>query len=221
MGWSSYPINLCDNYVNNKGEFDRKAFLDHEWNAQTDEAQWKVLKSSLVGSTWYAAIEHTIFCTEETTVFAMVVITSIEHGEFWYKELSEDMGPYHYDCPVGILKLLSPTKSEYALEWRKNCELMRMAKNQRATFFKLANVGMRKIKYILPKDLSDGYHKGEIVWLSKYRQWNKRTKKETWVWSDGMLRWPKTLIDEKCCQIYEEDGKTLVPFAIVDIEGVK
>lgn len=218
MGWSSVEVFYLD-FKN--GKYDRKAYLDKEWNTHTNEASWEVLKSSMVGSTYYAAIKHTIFATGEVMVFADITITSIENNQFWYKDMSESMGPYKYDCPVSILNLLSPTDNEYALQWRENCQLMRMAKNQRNTFFKLANVGRRKIKYILPKDYQAGYDKGQVVWLSKYSRWNKRTKKEDFVWSDGCYRWPKTMIDEKCCQIYEEDGKTLVPFAIVDIEGVK
>ncbi|MDO5332206.1 MAG: hypothetical protein Q4E99_05950, partial [Bacillota bacterium] len=30
-------------------------------------------------------------------------------------------GPYCYDCPKAILKLLTPTDSEWANEWRRKC----------------------------------------------------------------------------------------------------
>ncbi|MDN5375448.1 MAG: hypothetical protein PWQ39_488 [Thermacetogenium sp.] len=31
------------------------------------------------------------------------------------------MGPYCYDCPERILKLLTPTENEWANEWRRKC----------------------------------------------------------------------------------------------------
>lgn len=38
-----------------------------------------------------------------------------------YKLMDESMGPYANDCPVEILDLLTPTKSEYANKWRARC----------------------------------------------------------------------------------------------------
>jgi len=35
--------------------------------------------------------------------------------------MTETMGPYQYDCPERILKLLTPTDNEYALKWRERC----------------------------------------------------------------------------------------------------
>jgi hypothetical protein len=31
------------------------------------------------------------------------------------------MGPFQYDCPERILKLLTPTSNEYAQNWRNKC----------------------------------------------------------------------------------------------------
>ncbi len=36
-------------------------------------------------------------------------------------QLSETMGPYHYDCPASILDLLGPPGNEYAAKWREAC----------------------------------------------------------------------------------------------------
>ena len=44
-----------------------------------------------------------------------------DYYNIYYKDMSEDMGPYESECPVSIIKLLSPTDHEYALAWRKRC----------------------------------------------------------------------------------------------------
>lgn len=36
-------------------------------------------------------------------------------------QLTETMGPYHYDCPASILDLLGPPGNKYAANWRKAC----------------------------------------------------------------------------------------------------
>lgn len=36
-------------------------------------------------------------------------------------QLTETMGPYHYDCPASILDLLGPPGNEYAANWREAC----------------------------------------------------------------------------------------------------
>lgn len=40
---------------------------------------------------------------------------------FGFKEMTEDMGPYCYNCPERILEQLTPTENEYALRWREQC----------------------------------------------------------------------------------------------------
>jgi len=44
-----------------------------------------------------------------------------DYHNFGYKDMEEPMGPYYYNCPERILKLLTPTTNEYALKWRKKC----------------------------------------------------------------------------------------------------
>lgn len=109
MGWTGY---YAENYKN--GKIDRKTECDNNIN---NSDYLKVLKSSMVGTTYYAAVE-TIKTKE---VFAVIFLTSVRDGEFMYKDMDETENPYECRCPKGILKLLSPTNSECALEWRKRC----------------------------------------------------------------------------------------------------
>ena len=41
---------------------------------------------------------------------------------FGYKIECEDVGPHHWNAPRTVLHLLTPTKNEYALQWRAKCE---------------------------------------------------------------------------------------------------
>ena len=116
MGLKSYFPSLFKRDVS----VDRKSELDYElftrW-CDHDNAH-ELLKSSVVGSTYYAAAR-----SQRGNIYGLVVITQVDRktGEFYYKDMSEDMLPYYFDCPLSILKLLSPTDNESALEWRKQC----------------------------------------------------------------------------------------------------
>lgn len=123
MGWTGYHAS----YYTNRGTVDRKKELDTHFNTENENATWKVLKSSMVGSVYYAAVEYTPKVEADRSkhcVFGLVCLTSVDmkdYHNFSYKDMSEDMGPAESNCPVSILKLLSPTNSEFATEWRKRC----------------------------------------------------------------------------------------------------
>ena len=71
----------------------------------------------MVGTTYYAAVRR----KDDGVVYAVVALTQMEEGEFGFKDITEICGPVEEKCPVGILKLLSPTDNELAQEWRKRC----------------------------------------------------------------------------------------------------
>lgn len=82
-----------------------------------------VLKSSMVGSVYYAAIQIKRNGIVES-VFATTALTRSnmkEYFNFLYKDIDETMGPYDCKCPKGILDLLTPTDNEYANDWRERC----------------------------------------------------------------------------------------------------
>ena len=129
MGWTEYR---AEHYK--KGKVDRKAELDPMYTQEEHDVlldgktvhypEYKVLKSAMVGSTYYAAVQITNTVEGFSKVRAAVVLTSVDskrYFNFAYKDMSEDMGPYCYDCPIGILKLLTETDNEVALEWRAKC----------------------------------------------------------------------------------------------------
>jgi hypothetical protein len=84
-------------------------------------SEFKVLDQALRGRTWYAVIEST---NPEgiNRVYGMICIWSMRRGEFGYKELGEEMGPYYHDAPLRIVNLLdklSPNECGYNLKWRQ------------------------------------------------------------------------------------------------------
>ena len=138
MGWTSYRATYYKN-----GKVDRKAECDAYFMESLNRGHFKVLKSSMVGSVYYAAIENQVKYVgtdengksiyepleeSEKKVWAAVFLTSVKDGDFYYKDMDEDMIPFAYDCPKGILDLLSPTEKEGALEWRRLCEEKRNKK---------------------------------------------------------------------------------------------
>lgn len=117
MGWT---FQNATRYKKN-GEVDRKAEVDDLYAFEDENVKVSVLKSRMVGSTYYGAIK--VEENGETTVHGSVVLTSSDKPSFnfGYKAMSETSGPFSYDCPKSILDLLSPTTNENALEWRRAC----------------------------------------------------------------------------------------------------
>lgn len=111
MGWTGFPIK----YSGYNERIDVKKELESEIFMSSDI----VLKSRMVGSTYYAAIKD--YYSGE--VVGLVVLTSVsnESGMIHYKQITEYEGPGYYDCPESILKLLSPTDNKYSLQWRERC----------------------------------------------------------------------------------------------------
>lgn len=114
MGWTfEYHYGADKKYV--------KETLDsyYTWEKE-DGTKIRLLKSTIVGSTYYGAVE-TVHPDGKRDVIAVVNLLSIRKDEWGYKGMDETMNPYRYDCPESILKLLTETDSDYANEWRAKC----------------------------------------------------------------------------------------------------
>ena len=179
MGWTSYHASYYK-----KGRIDRKAECDSIFN--DDMVNWgderkvigkfEVLKSSMVGSTYYAAVKRTKFATdttpEDVRVFAVICLTSTnmkDYYNFAYKDMDESCGPGDCDCPKSILDLLSPTDNEWANVWRKACYERIEKKKSKNSFSKLP-VGT-VIKVTMPCETNYFKH-GQEVKLQKQLKWN-------------------------------------------------
>ena len=190
MGWTSYH---ATHYKN--GKIDRKVECDAYFLEGLNRGHFDVLKSAMVGSTYYAAVQHLKRCIgkdendkyqyedvpeNERTTFAIVFLTSTDSRDYFnfaYKDMSEDMGPYKRDCPKGILDLLSPTDNEYALEWRKAC-YENIARKKSPTSLNKLPVGTR-LRVVMPFD-TKYFKEGQVVILEKREKpWSNRTRWET------------------------------------------
>ena len=142
MGWTG---TMATHYKEN-GKIDRKAECDAYFEEGLNRGNFKVLKSAMVGSVYYAAVKNLVKCIgnneegrgvyvpiDNGRVWGAVFLTSVEKGEFYYKDMSEDVGPAESKCPVSIINLLSETDDEFALNWRERCrENAKSAKNPQA-----------------------------------------------------------------------------------------
>lgn len=107
-----------------------KAYLDNQCTYPPDpekgrETGLRVLKSTVRSGAYYAACQSYDADGPRET-FAIICLVKWNPGarsgeEFGYKDMSETMGPYSYDCPASILDLLGPPANEYAANWRRAC----------------------------------------------------------------------------------------------------
>lgn len=203
MGWTSYSVEVkhkgTKRYINRKEECDKLFNQDMIGKV----GKYEVLRSTVVGSTYYAAVKKTKFATETepetSSVFGAVVLTRTNINEpynFSYKDMDETCGPCYHDCPNAILDLLSPTDNEYANEWRQKCREKTRFKSLPTNLNKLP-VGT-KIKFLAPFDMKL-YKKGDeiIVWKAK------RSVKGTY-WIDGHYAYPAKVIGNEY-EIIEEE----------------
>lgn len=177
MGWISKKSSFYTN-----GTVDRKAECDDMYTFDIIEddkivGKQTVLKSAQKGSIYYAAVRQQRFDKGTNIVGAVIVRTSVnkrEYFDFSYKSMTENMAPFYYDCPVGILKLLTPTENEYALQWRENC-YSKIEQNKNPDSLKNLPVGT-EIKIILPYPTQNHKEGEEITLIKRYRGWSSKYK---------------------------------------------
>jgi hypothetical protein len=106
---------------------DKKAWLDKRYTRASPNITSTVLKSAMVGTTYYAAVR-----VEETGnpafVYGLIVLTDAkrkasDNYTFGWKDMDETMGPYECKAPAAVLDLLTPTTNKNALRWRTDCRL--------------------------------------------------------------------------------------------------
>ena len=199
MGWTgTHATHYKD------GEVDRKAECDAYFLEGVNTGRYKVVKSSMVGSTYYAAIQNLVrkskdgngevvwvpITEEERETWAAVFLTSVNNRDYFnfsYKEMDETCGPAECNCPESILKLLTPTENEDAQSWRRRCREEHQKEKRKSVLNQLPN-GSR-IQFELPFDTNSGEKKGDIIQLFKAGGYMTKP-----YWSDGQYRWNTKLI---------------------------
>ncbi len=121
MGSTGYPGWGRDfRSMNTEGK--KKFIWEHEIGPSH-----RVVKDTIVGQVYYAVLSNSMATGQN---FAIVAPFWIRDDEVIIKTMDESMGPNYYDMPVSYLKLLSPTSSEYAREWREKVLANAKAKAQ-------------------------------------------------------------------------------------------
>jgi len=129
MGWLFYTDRRVKAYADEKAEIARLCTFE------TDTRRTGLVKTSKVGSTWYAAarvthldgspVDDRTYVTDMdgSITFGAVFLTRYDDGCWGYKDMEESAGPVESRAPLGILDLLSELKDpdSYAHAWRQRC----------------------------------------------------------------------------------------------------
>jgi hypothetical protein len=68
------------------------------------------------GNVVYCAVEH-----PSRGIFGVVVKLLRDRGDWNYRIMSENEGPFFFDCPARILARLSENSDENSINWRQKC----------------------------------------------------------------------------------------------------
>lgn len=187
MGWLEYH---AEHYKN--GKVDRKAEMDSKYNWEDESRKVEVLKSSIVGSTYYAAVKSFNKTNGYECVTAAICLTSTNNKDYYnfaYKGMDESCGPYKCDCPRSILDLLTPTENEYAKEWRKQCYENVKKRNSPNALSRLP-VGS-KIKFTLLYDTTHRKAGTELILTKVKKAWSNSS-----YWTDYYYRYSSKIIGD-------------------------
>ena len=203
MGWTSYH---ATHYKN--GRVDRKAECDAYFMEGLNKGYYDILKSSMKGSVYYAAVKPLKKYSEDINgnkiivdipletqqVFGIVFLTQVDtkdYHNFSYKDMDETMGPCYYDCPKSILDLLSPTNNEYANNWRAKCREQIAKKTNPNSLNKLPFNSI--IQVTMPFD-TIYFRKGDKVKLQKRK--NYYTNRTVWMTISYSIKFSSQLMKQ-------------------------
>lgn len=206
MGWTGYRATYF-----NKSGIDRKAECDAYFTKGSNAGYFKILKSTLRNNVYYAAVKNMVrnvktenggyeyIPIEDGTVWAAVFLTGVRKNEFFYKDMDETCGPYNYDCPESILKLLSETDNEYALKWRELCR----KENGYKKLLRKLPVGTTLNLYS-PDTFNNGIRKGDPVTLCK-RAYKTKRGYDAQCWIDSKnYKWKEKFVIRAYAQSNEK-----------------
>ncbi|HRS26576.1 MAG TPA: hypothetical protein P5140_08565 [Methanofastidiosum sp.] len=100
-------------------------FFSREFNYDNERSIGTVVDCAVKNfKTAYIAYKLYDKNTGEFKVIALICYLSFvrnSNNNIGYKNMDETMGVCSYECPMRILKLLTPTTDKNALEWREKC----------------------------------------------------------------------------------------------------
>lgn len=127
MGWTYQTAT----HTYRNGKINRKAEMDGICTSESGSSRWGIVKSAMVGSTYYAAAYREDKATGKRKVYGLVALTTTcsDLYNFGWKEIEETCGPSAAKCPASILRILEEQAplddandpSRYGREWRRKC----------------------------------------------------------------------------------------------------
>ena len=162
-----------------------KKECDRLLNYKNENIIQETLGSCMKGNVYYAAVHRINKMVNTDIVFAVVFLTyynprAKKEYNFGYKDMDETMGPYYYDFPEKYFKLLTPTDSKCAIEWRKQVS-ENIEKKKRLSKIKCGD----KIKFKSPIETTSGVNIGDTIIIEKRKRYFLR---------NNYWRWPKKWI---------------------------
>lgn len=176
MGWTSIPRKLT--------EQEKREIIFEDFNYQKQDGdvitKVSVLDYSKKGNVYYFAyqiITQNVIDTfhKSVKVIAGVALTENKKDGFYYKIMDETVGPYYYDCPEKILKLLTKPENEHSANWRKECRKMHS---------KHKIVKGTMVKFKEPIKFNNGHLQSEFIFESHSTFWANGMKYRVSGWKN-------------------------------------
>jgi hypothetical protein len=162
MGWTSF--------LDNPG-LKAADILTRELTGSNDSgASWEFIDKATKGNVFYAVCKFT--APNNAPIFYGVIVQfSRSKGEFSYKELTENCGPYSANAPIRMIDLLDKLapidpldarqSAQWALKWRQKCR--ENAKRKPKTIVKKGDIVKfspfgREFELISPAGPRRGWH---------------------------------------------------------------
>ena len=149
-------------------------FFDKEFNSKNFIL---VGKGALINlSEYYRAVFIPVHENDKGEIvggyyFCLVCLVHFEGNNIAYKDMTEDMLPYYYNCPKRILDIVEQSKpyNENARIWRERCHDVINRK-------KLLDYG-KVIKFKEPFDFNGGYREDTFTIINGNRYGRRKTMK--------------------------------------------
>lgn len=116
-----------------------------------DSKQGILLDRAFYGNTVYSLVQ---MHKDNSKLIIVDLVQKSDDGFWMHKPISENVGPYHYDCPERILKQ-STSQNPFAVKWREECRQMRRNKAELIKLFQTLPTGIiitteygRKLKFL-------------------------------------------------------------------------
>ena len=139
MSWIGFQIELPQNKEQWKQKVKEECDRMLTQKAHEDNGFWypkmEVIESCICKDVYYAAVRTITLsgkCHTKAAVFNIGIRKCGTYNLFCCEKYEEDL-PQDQKCPLSILRLLSNTKSQNALEWRRKCYEFHGISNEKNT----------------------------------------------------------------------------------------